>query len=80
MNPDTNERQETGETTYQKSSVNKTGVSFIISMIFEQVMVCLLYGLLFDFNTDVRNSYDFDDLFLVSIMTILVLVGKLWVI
>ena len=76
MNPDTDERQVTTKGTYERPSVNRIGISFIITAIFEQILVCLLYGLLFDFNSDVRNSHDLDDLLLVSIMTILVIVGN----
>ena len=78
MNPYSETPAQTHEqgTTYQKSRTNRIGISFIITAFFDQILVCLMYGLLYDFNPDVRSSQEFDDLLLISIMTILVIVGN----
>ena len=41
----------------------------------EQVLVCLIYGFLFNFHEDIEDAGFMGDAVLISIMTILVIVG-----
>lgn len=54
---------------------NKATIFFAISVLLDQIMVCLLYGLLFDFNSDISNSTSNDAYMLVAVMTIMVVIG-----
>ena len=54
---------------------NKSGIIFGLFVFLDQIMVCLLYGFLFEFHPHVMNAPVFDELMLVAVMTIMVIVG-----
>ena len=60
---------------YPERRSNKITIAFALSMLLDQIMVCLLYGFLYDFNSDVLNATQADAIMLVAIMTIMVIIG-----
>ena len=60
---------------YPERRSNKITIAFALSLLLDQVMVCLLYGFLYDFNSDILNATQSDAVILVAIMTIMVIIG-----
>lgn len=51
-------------------------MGFAIAAFLYEVLVCLVYGLLLDYNPNLGTTYDSDQILLVSILTILAIVGN----
>lgn len=61
--------------TNHKSGKNKATIFFALTALLDQVLVCLIYGLLYDFSSEISDAPSNDAYMLVAIMTIMVVVG-----
>lgn len=56
-------------------TVNKKGYGFVIFVVLYEILVCLMYALLFGYSPELEVDYNIGDLFLISGLTILAIVG-----
>ena len=57
-------------------TINKKGYGFVIFVVLYEILVCLIYALLFGYSPSLEVDYNVGDLFLISALTILALVGN----
>lgn len=58
-----------------RHGTNKPNIAFAIALFLDQALVCLLYGLIYNFDSHISNTPIFDEYVLVGLMTLMVIVG-----
>ena len=73
MNSPGQDPLEDDETFY---TFNKKGYGYVIAVLLYEILVCLIYGILFGYSDLLEAQQNLGNMLLISILTILAIVGK----